>query len=343
MLCYFISKKYFSILNCVQVGSYSIAHDLDCGGKTKIIIAGDPKASDEDFVILKDGKKTIFQGVIENIDNVDGERKFTVSCLEIERVFDRKIILSGVEIIKETGVEDFVVNAINTYFAASGDSFVDMQYIKCVALTHTKVNSKPAAEDGIYNLKTYIGNIKQQYGIFLEFEFTKDSLNITIRKKSQTPMIIDTMITDVSSCKETYKIKALSKLSVLWNNPQTQENTMRYFYLHPDRSVSEIDEDRFEGSISTIYIEAETEEEMIEEAKKEFKNNSYSHAIEAGILSTSKLYPIEELYVGHEVTIKTAAAGIQGSIISEISFSNAEKVVFVKFGILKVKLTDKLK
>lgn len=343
MLCYFISKKDFSILNCIEVNSYSISHDIDCGGKTKIVIAGDPKASDEDFVILKDGKKSIFQGVIENIDNVDGERKYTVSCLEIERAFDRKILLSGVEIIKETGIEDFIANAIQTYFAASGDSFIDMPYIRCFVLTHTKVNSKPAAEDGIYNLKTYIGNAKQQYGIFLDFEFTKEYLNITIHKKSQTPMRIDTMITDVSSCKETYKIKALSKLSVLWHNPETQENAMRYFYLHSDRSVSEINKDRIDGNISTIYIEAETEEEMIEEAKKEFKSNSYSHSIEAGILSTSKLYPTDELYVGHEVMIKTAAAGIQGSIISEISFSDAENVVFVKFGILKVKLTDKLK
>ena len=155
-------------------------------------------------------------------------------------------------------------------------------------------------------------------------------------------MQIDTTITDVVSCKETYKVKVLSKLSVAWLNTLTQAVTMRNFYLHPDRSVSEVNKNRVDGTISTIYIEAETEEEMIQEAKNEFKSNSYSHSIEAKILSTSKLYPANELYVGHEVMIKTAA-GIKESIISEISFTDAAETIAVKFGILKVTLTDKLK
>lgn len=343
MLCYFISKKDFSILNCIEANSYSIAHNLDCGGKTKIVIAGKPNAADEDFVILKEGKEVIFQGIIDNIDNADGEKKYTVSCLEIEQAFDRQILLSDTDIIKATGIEDFIATAIEKHFANTGDSFVDMSYINCIVKTHTKVNSKPSAENGVYNFKTYLGNVKQQYGIFLDFEFTKEKLNITINKKDQAAMQIDTTITDIYTCKETYKVKVLSKLSVLWRNTLTQEETMRYFYLHSDRSVSEVDEDRIDGTISTLYIEAETEAEMIQEAKDEFKSNSYSHAIEASIFVNSKLYPANELYVGHEVTIKTAAAGIQKSIISEISFTDSADVINVKFGILKVKLTDKLK
>ena len=343
MLCYFISKKDFKILNCIEANSYNVSHDLDCGGKTKIIVAGNPHASDEDFVILKDGKDIKFKGIIDNIDAADGEIKHTVSCLEIERLFDRKILLSDTDIIRTTGIEDFIAKTIKTYFSASGDSFIDMSYINCEVLTHTKVNSKPTAENGVYNLKTYIGNIKKQYGIFLDFEFTKSSLNISIHKKDQAAMQINTLLTDVSSCEEIYKIKVLSKLSVQWLNTLTQAKSMRYFYLHSDRSISEKNEDRIDGTISTIYIEAESEEEMIQNAKDEFKNNSYSHSIEADILTTSKIYPIDELYVGHEVLIKTAAAGIQESIISEIHFDDKADVISVKFGILKVTLTDKLR
>lgn len=343
MICYFISKKDFSILNCVETSSYDVSHNLDCGGKTKIDIAGNPNASDEDFVILKDGKDVKFKGVIENIDNADGEKKYTISCLEIERLFDRVILLSDVDIIKTKGIEDFVAKTIQSYFSESGDAFIDMQYINCNVLTHTKVNSKPEAENGVYNFKTYIGNIKEQYGIFLDFDFTKTNLNISIHKKEQSEMQIDTTITDIVSCNETYKTKVLAKLSVLWLNTVTQEKTMRYFYLHSDRSVSEVDKDRIDGTISTLYIEAETEEEMIQEAKNEFKSNSYSHSVETSIIANSKLYPMDELYVGHEVTLKTAAAGIKESIISEINFTDAADVVTVKFGILKVTLIDKLK
>lgn len=343
MLCYFISKKDFKIINCLNVADYSAAHDLDCDGKTKITISDNPGASDEDFLILKDGKAVKFSGIIEKIDNTDGERKYVVNCLEIERCFDREIVLSDVDLIASAGIEDFVAAAIEKHFANTGDPFIDMKYIECAALTHTKINAKPAAEDGIYNLKTYIGNIKQQYGIFLDFDFTKTGLRISIYKKVQAEMKIDTTITDVITCKETYKIKVLSKLNVIWLNTATQEKTMRYFYLHPDRSVSEENTNRVDGTISTVYIEAEKEAEMIQEAKNEFKSNSYSHSIEAEIAANSKLYPASELYVGHEVTIKTAAAGIQKSIISKISFTEAADVIAVKFGILKVKLTEKLK
>lgn len=342
MLCYFISKKDYSILNCVEVNSYSISHNLDIGGKTKIIIAANPNASKEDFVLLKDGKDTKFKGIVENIDNYQGEKKHTVSCLEIERIFDQKIFLSDMDIIKTTGIEDFVVHTIRKYFSHTGDSFIDMVYMNCSALTHTKVNAKPESEDGIYNFKTYIGNIKEQYGIFIDFEFTKTGLNISVYKKDQSVMQIDTTITDVDNCKETYEIKALAKLNVLWKNLLTETEEMRYFYLHSNRTISEVNADRIDGTVSSLYVAMETEEEMLQAVYNEFKSNSYSHLIEADIFANSKLYPIEELYVGHEVKIKTAV-GIKESIISGITFSDDSGAISVKFGNLKVSLTDKLK
>ena len=343
MLCYFISKKDFTILKCVEANSYSAAHNLDLSGKTKVIIAENPNAADEDFIILKEGKEIKFQGIIEKIENADGEKKYTISCLEIEQIFSREILLTDTNIIKATGIEDFVVKTIRTYFSNSGDDFIDMSYIECSARTHTKVSAKPSSDNGIYNFKTYLGNIKEQYGIFLDFAFTKEKLIISVHKKEQSAMQIDTTITDITQCKETYKIKVLSKLNVLWRNTLTQAESMRYFYLHSNRSVSEVNKDRINGTIKTILIEAETEEEMIQEARNEFKSNSYSHSIEAEIAANSKIFPKEELYAGHEVTIKTAAAGIQKSIISEVSFSDNANTISVKFGILKVTLTDKLK
>lgn len=342
MLCYFISKKDFKITNCAEVNAYSISHDLDLGGKSKIIIAASPGASKEDFVILKDGKETIFLGIVENIDNYQGEKMHTVHCMEIERIFDQKIFLSDAEIIKETGIEDFVSHTIKKYFSDTGDSFIDMPYMICKALTHTKVSSKPNADDGVYNFKTYLGNIKEQHGIFLDFDFTKTTLNVVISKKEQSAMQIDTTITDIDNCKETYEVKALTKLNVLWKNLTTNAEETRTFYLHSNRTISEVDEKRVEGTTSSMYVEYETEEEMLQAVYDEFKSNSYSHLVEADIYSNSRLYPKKELYVGHEVKIKTFA-GVKESIISGISYDNTSNAISVKFGNLKVSLTDKLK
>ena len=99
MLCYFLSKKDLSILNCVEVNSYTIVQNIDCGGKSKFVIAEDPRAENKDFVILKDGKNIVFKGIVENIDNYQGEKIHTISCMEIERIFDQKIFISDVEII----------------------------------------------------------------------------------------------------------------------------------------------------------------------------------------------------------------------------------------------------
>ena len=342
MLCYFISKKDFSILNCVEVNSHLVTYDIDLGGKSEIIIARAPNAGNDDFIVLKDGKDIKYKGIIENIENVQGENAHTISCREIENIFDRKIFLSDTDIIKTAGIEDFIVAMINKYFSQTGDAFVDMAYINCTASTHTKINSKPSAEDGVYNFKTYLGNIKEQYGIFLEFEFEKENLNITVHKKEQVAMNIDTTLTDIDSCQETYEVKALTKLSVLWLNLSTNEEQSRNFYLHTNRTISEVDENRVDGIVSAFYCATETEEEMLEAVTNEFRNNSYSHLIEADIYANSKLYPASELYVGHEVTIKTIA-GVKASIISGISFSDDGNIISVKFGNLKVSLTDKLK
>lgn len=342
MLGYFIAKKDFKITNCAEINSYLVAQNLDLGGKSKVIIADSPNASKGDFVILKDGKENIFKGIVDIIDNYQGEKKHTVHCMEIERIFDQKIFLSDVEIIKESGIEDFVAHTIKKYFSHTGDAFVDMPYMSCEALTHTKVSSKPDADDGVYNFKTYLGNIKEQYGIFLDFEFEKTKLKISIHKKTQIPLQIDTMITDIDKCKETYEVKALTKLNVLWKNLLENTEEVRKFYLHTNRTISEVDADRVDGTTSSLYVEFETEDEMLQAVYNEFKSNSYSHLIEADIYANSKLYPKNELYVGHEVKIKTLA-GVKDSIISGISYTNTSNAISVKFGNLKVSLTDKIK
>ena len=81
---------------------------------------------------------------------------------------------------------------------------------------------------------------------------------------------------------------------------------------------------------------------MLETVTDEFRSNSYSHLIEADIFIDSKIYPKKELYVGHEITVKTASSK-KASIISGITFSNDKNVISIKFGNLKVTLTDKIK
>ena len=128
----------------------------------------------------------------------------------------------------------------------------------------------------------------------------------------------------------------------MWENLATKKQTLRQFYLHTNRTISEVDTDRVDGTVSSLFVAMETEEEMLQAVYNEFKSNSYSHLIEADIFADSKLYPRKDLYVGHEVNIRTSA-GIKESIISGITFTDVSSAISVKFGNLKVSLTDKLK
>lgn len=344
MLAYFISRDTLSILDCLEVGSHTFTYDIDCGGKSSIVIARKPQAATKgDFVHIKDGNNKIFSGVIESINNANNAASHTINLLEMENIFDRQILLTNTDLIASTGLEDFIKKTIEDYFSASGDAFIDLSYININVLTHTKINAKPANENGIYNFKTYLGNVKQYYGVFLTFEIKQATLEITIEKRNQSVMNIDSTVTDFITYAETYQINALSKLTVNWLNTTSNVKTIRNFYLHSNKSISEDPGDRVAGTITSAYIEAATEAEMLQNVYDQFKGNSYAHSIEAVISINSKIYPVNELYVGHTVRIRTGSAGVQDSIISEISRSNSSETLRVKFGILKISLTEKIK
>ena len=119
------------------------------------------------------------------------------------------------ELIAQSGIEDFIVKAIEDNFITSGDSQMDKSYLSVSADTHTPIATKVEAENGVYNLKTYLGNAKQYYGIFLEFSFST-RLEIRIRKKDEPPIPIDIEVTDISDYTETYSVSVLAKLLVNW-------------------------------------------------------------------------------------------------------------------------------
>lgn len=352
---YIVAKQDLTILDILSVSEYDIDLDSEFSGKSTVVTARVPTYEQGDYIFLKNSSGTTFyKGVIDTVDNTNGESKHTLNCLEIENFFDQKVIINGESLISSTGIEDFIALAINENFVSSDDTLLNLDYITVEVKTHTPVAASVDTDDGgIYNLLTYIGNAREYYGIFLDFEFTGKTLTITISKKDQETFKFDSTVSDVDDYDEVYSVDALAKLTAIWKIPDTEEDgvttvgatTILKRYLKTNRTTTDDvdDPDRAVGSVDTIYIECETEEEALQEIANEFKGNAYDHSVTANVRRSSLIYPESAFYVGHECEIKTVSHGIKDSMITEVSYSNDSEYISVKFGNMAVTLIEKLR
>lgn len=340
MIMNIISRNTFTLLDVVQVSSYEISLDGDYNGKSTFIVPKKPIADEDDFIIFHDNE-VIFCGIIGTIENEYGCESYTITAIEMPRLFDQKIVLANANLLA-TGIEDFIADQIESNFISSDDDLLNITYLTVTAKSHTPVAANPENENGIYNLCTYLGNALTTYGIFIDFEFTTSGINVFIEKKTQKDLDIDTNLSDVTVANEVYSISALTKLTVLWDNGTATET--RQFFLKTDRTITENidDPDRAKGSSDVMYSTVETEAEMIQEAKNQFTNNSYQHKVEFDVLKASKMIPESQLYVGHKCRAKTKN-GIKDSMITGISRTNNSSIVSVTLGQLKITLIEKLK
>ena len=117
------------------------------------------------------------------------------------------------------------------------------------------------------------------------------------------------------------------------------------YYLKTNHAITEDgnDTDRVDGTTKTIFVEAETEQEMYQEAMNEFRANAYNHSVVARFLMNSKLYETSGLYVGRRCRILTEAAGIKESMITAVAKKDSGDYIEVTFGNLPVTLTRKLR
>lgn len=335
MIASIISRYTLKMTDTLTVADHALSQNSDYNGKSQIVFHRKPAAEEDDFILLNDGG-IVYQGIINAIETEKGQEAYTITAIEMHRLFDRKVILCNEDLLA-TGIEDFIADQIISNFINSEDTLLNIDFMTVTVNSHTPVAAKPDAADGIYNLCTYIGNALTTYGIFIDFVFSPDGLNVVIEKRNQSQLDFDTKLANIINPSEIYETKALAKLTVLWNGET------RSFFLRTDRTVTEEmdDPERAKGSVDVITSVAETEEGMKQEALNQFTANSYQHKITFDIIP-SRLIPEADLYVGHKCRVKTGS-GIKDSIITAIEHSKEKKAISVTLGQMKVTLIEKLK
>lgn len=331
-----------------ECSRYDLRRDIDFKDKSTAVVVERPKISNDDIVVINEGKESVFVGMVESISA--GKSPYTLNILQKENLFDRTVFAEDENIIRDAGMEDFIAWNITNRFIGGGDALFDKPFLHVSAETHTPINTTVAstvnAESGVYNFKTFLGNVLQYYGIGLVFTVLNGWVDVAVRKDPVAALLIDTRYTDIEGLEETYSVKVLAKLIVRWKNTSTEAVTDRTFYLQADRTITEnaSSTTRVSGTVESVYIEAESEADMLQEVRNRFTSNTYDHSMTMNIPKGSRLYAPEDLYVGRKVRIRSGKTGlITETMITRKEESSGSEIQKITMGRLPVTLVDKIR
>lgn len=322
-------SKDFSVKDIVEISDYEINIDEETNANTLIKVLKENTAKANDIVAIKRNNELIYWGIIEKINNENGKKLYEYTIKYITNIFNQKIKLENEELIKTTGIEDFIAKAITDNFINNADTFINKNYLQLDIKTHTKKQTSVSnVQDGIYNLHTWMTNCTQNYDIVYSFAIVNKKLVITIENKEMKKEIIDTQAMAISDYSEVFETNVVSKVIVLTS---TDKYTL---YLLNDRTTTEdmTNTNRADGSVETVYTEKY--EEARQKALDIMKANTYNHNVTFKLLE-------KIIKVGTPVAIKTKKSIIYDSYISAVKITR-KKFIEYTCGNIRIKFIDKL-
>lgn len=326
----------FSVKDIVEISNYEINIDEETNSNTIINVLKKTTAKARDLVAIKKNNEVIYWGIIDNIQNTDGQKLYEYTIKYITNLFNQDIILQNENLIKTAGVEDFIANAITTNFTNNTDTFVNISYLEVIIKTHTKKQTSVTnMENGIYNLHTWMTNCTQSYDIVYSFSIVNKKLVMTIEVKEAAKELIDVNAQAISNYVEVFETDVVSKVVVLYNKVNDVEQSGQYvLYLLNDRTTTTDmnNTNRADGRIETVYTE--NYEDAQQMALDTMKANAYNHNI------TFSYYD-RFIPVGTPIAIKTKESLIFDTYISAIKITQ-NKFYEYTCGNIRINFIDKL-
>lgn len=224
------SRKDFSVIDVVELSDYEFNIDEETNSTSVVNVLKETSAEAEDIVCIKRNSEIVYWGIIKEIQNTNGAVLNQYVIKYITNLFNRKIELTNENIIRTTGVEDFIKQTIEDYFTNSSDAFTNIGWLTVNALTHTpKEVSVTNVENGIYNLHTWMTNCTQNYDIVYSFSIANGGLVLNIENETYSKQLIDTNGHNVTNYVEVYQTDITAKVIVLYNKINGAENP-RFFH-----------------------------------------------------------------------------------------------------------------
>ena len=148
---YIFDNYDLSIKDIVEISNYDINIDEETNANTLIDILKNTTATAKDIVAIKKNNEIIYWGIIDNIQNENGNNLYEFTLKYITNMFRQTVELKNENIIRTIGIEDFIAKTITDNFINNDDIFVNKNYLEVVAETHTKLEKAvDNVENGIY-------------------------------------------------------------------------------------------------------------------------------------------------------------------------------------------------
>lgn len=311
---------------------YEINLDEETNATSEIILEYKESIKKGNFLIIN-GLYKQFLFIISGTERDIKGKTVKVILKDISNMFDHKIIEDP---IGDLSIENYIKRNIERNYMNTEDTLNNLSYLQIETKTQTKVIVNTDAEDGLFNLHTYITNCRQYKNIRTDFAFKNDKLYIYIEKKTNKLQKIDTNVAEIIDKETTDEEDYITKVEAYVRNDKTKY----YLYLRNDRTTTENPKDPNRLRGKTEVISSETLTVAKEEALNTIRRNRYKHLIEFKIKKNSKLVDVNNLEIGDEVQARVKNKNYE-SYISAITIKDNEFVYF-KTGNLRNRLTDKL-
>lgn len=329
------SNSTLAVKDIVEISDFEINIDEETNAKTIVNVLKKTTAKARDIVAIKKNNEVVYWGTIEEIQNESGKNMYQYVLKYITNIFDRNIRLTGDNVVRTTGVEDFLKNTIELFFTQNPDTLTNMKWLDVVVQSHNrKETSVTNVENGIYNFHTWLTNCSQNYGLTYSFNIVNKRLQMKIKFESADKQLIDTKAQSISNYQEVFETDVTAKVIVLYNKKNEVENPGQFvLYLKTDRTTttSMNDPDRAEGKITTVYTE--NYEDAMQTAIDEMKSNEYNHNISFALN--------EYIKIGTPIAIKTKNSLIYNSYISAIKITHRDFFEY-QCGNIRINFLEKL-
>lgn len=334
ILMWIFDFRDFTIKDIVELSDYEINIDEETNITSLARVLKKTTAEAQDIIFIKKNGKIVYWGIIDKITNEDGNKVYEYTLKYITNMFDEEVESNyeeGVEdLIRTTGIEDFLQKTIQDHFISNEDDFVNKKYLEVRALTHTKLETSITnIENGIYKFHTWMTNCTQNYDIVYDFFIENKKLIMTIAKKEGQKELINVNAQSISNYTEVFETKVIAKVVV-----KTKEEGRYILYLLNDRTTTTDmnNKNRAKGTTKRVYTEKM--EDARQTALDVFKQNSYSHNITFKMLD-------KYIKIGTPIAIKTKENVILDTYISAIKITK-NKFIEYTCGNIRIKFIDKL-
>ena len=328
--------KDFSVKDIVEISNYEINIDEETNSNTIIRVLKQTTAKARDIVAIKKNNEVVYWGTIDNIQNTDGQKLYEYTIKYITNLFNQNIVLENEGLIKTTGVEDFIADAIENNFTNNTDTFVNISYLEINIKTHTKKQTSVTnVDNNIYNLHTWMTNCTQSYDIVYSFSIVNKKIVMTIEVKEAEKELVDVNAQAISNYVEVFDTDVVSKVTVLYDKVNDVDQKGQYtLYLLNDRTTTtdKNNTNRADGKIETVYTQ--NYEDAQQMALDTMKANAYNHNI------TFSYYD-RFIPVGTPIAIKTKESLIFDTYISAIKITQ-NKFYEYTCGNIRINFIDKL-